>query len=130
MKDDKHMINYELFRMRKLFNPLTLFYRNENLTYKQFKSYLNGLNVMSPGEDYYERVKKRFEQDNKNTVVINIESKEHQTNTISASPAVIEALPSQEKQIDLEKDVTPQLETSAPVKIKTKKRRKAKKNED
>jgi hypothetical protein len=53
-------ISYELFRNRKKFNPLTLFYNNNELTYEQFKEYFLKINVESPSFEYYEKVKSKF----------------------------------------------------------------------
>jgi hypothetical protein len=53
-------ISYELFRNRKKFNPLTLFYNNNELTYEQFKEYFLKRNVDSPNFEYYEKVKSKF----------------------------------------------------------------------
>ena len=56
----KSNISYNLFRNRKKFNPLSLFYKNKDLTYKEFKEYFNSRHVTSPDEDYYNRVKNAF----------------------------------------------------------------------
>jgi hypothetical protein len=56
----KSNISYNLFRNRKKFNPLILFYQNKEITYEEFKEYLNSRHVESPGEDYFNRVKHTF----------------------------------------------------------------------
>src|SRR5210317_1193789 len=56
----KSNISYNLFRNRRKFNPLSLFYKNKDLTYEEFKEYFNSRHVTSPDEDYYNRVKKAF----------------------------------------------------------------------
>ena len=56
----KSYINYDLFRVRRQFNPLILFYQNNDLTYTEFEKYFNDKNVESPGVEYYNRVKARF----------------------------------------------------------------------
>ena len=56
----KSNISYNLFRNRKKFNPLILFYQNKDLTYQEFKEYFNSRHVESPDEDYFNRVKNTF----------------------------------------------------------------------
>jgi len=56
----KSNISYNLFRNRRKFNPLSLFYKNKDLTYEEFKEYFNSRHVTSPDEDYYNRVKQTF----------------------------------------------------------------------
>lgn len=129
MTSEKYMINYDLFRMRKMFNPLTLFYRNKNLTYKEFKSYLNRLNVKSPGEAYYLRVKKRFDEENSNVVVASTKP-ENQSSMSENTEVIVQALEeTQQKQPAESSKET--LEDKEVTKTKqTRKRKKAKKNED
>jgi len=76
----KTYMSYDLFRSRRKFNPLTLFYSNSNITYSEFEQFFNNKNVASPGVDYYNRVKAKFEEDkrleeqaNKKDVVIDVE---------------------------------------------------------
>lgn len=56
----KSNISYSLFRNRKKFNPLILFYQNKEITYGEFKEYFNSRHVESPDEDYFNRVKHTF----------------------------------------------------------------------
>ena len=73
-------MSYDLFRSRRKFNPLTLFYSNSNITYSEFEQFFNNKNVASPGVDYYNRVKAKFEEDKmleeqskKEDIVIDVE---------------------------------------------------------
>lgn len=64
------LINYEVFRQRKKFDPLILFKKNPNLTYNDFKEFLNNRLVEAPDVSYYKRVKKAFEKtQNENNVI-------------------------------------------------------------
>jgi hypothetical protein len=72
----KSYIKYELFRMRRKFNPLTLFYGNSELTYTQFKEYFDKKSVESPDILYYNRVKQRFiekQKEESNIIEISLE---------------------------------------------------------
>jgi hypothetical protein len=73
----KSNISYNLFRNRKKFNPLILFYQNKDLTYQEFKEYFNSRHVESPDEDYFNRVKHTFfEKTTLETKVIEAEAVE------------------------------------------------------
>jgi len=56
----KSYISYDLFRSRKKFNPLSLFARNNNITYEEFELFLNNKNVESPDIEYFNRVKEKY----------------------------------------------------------------------
>jgi len=56
----KSLINYKLFQNRKRFNPISLFNRKKDLTYKEFVEFLESKMVDTPGIEYYERVKQEF----------------------------------------------------------------------
>ena len=56
----KNLINYKLFQNRKKFNPISLFNKKKDLTYKEFVEFLELKMVDTPGVEYYERVKKEF----------------------------------------------------------------------
>lgn len=66
----KSNISYNLFRNRKNFNPLVLFYQNKDLTYQEFKEYFNSRYVTSPDIEYYNRVKQAFLEKTKVTTKI------------------------------------------------------------
>ena len=55
-------IKYSIFQSRRKFNPLSLFFKNKDLTYDQFVDFLRSKMVESPGEEYFQRVKSRFEE--------------------------------------------------------------------
>jgi len=55
-------IKYSIFQSRRKFNPLSLFFNNKDLTYDQFVDFLRSKMVESPGEEYFQRVKSRFEE--------------------------------------------------------------------
>lgn len=57
------LIKYEVFQQRKQFNPLILFKRNPNLTYTDFKEFLNSRLVEEPDVSYFNRVKKVFDEE-------------------------------------------------------------------
>jgi hypothetical protein len=57
----KQLIKYSLFQKRRKFNPIILFRNNPALSYEEFVSFLERKTVESPGEEYYNRVKKTFE---------------------------------------------------------------------
>jgi len=57
----KQLIKYPLFQKRRKFNPIILFRNNPQLSYEEFVSFLERKTVESPGEEYYNRVKKTFE---------------------------------------------------------------------
>ena len=59
------LIKYKLFRERRSFDPVLLFKENNNLSYEEFKSILEKKGSMSPGESYFQRVKKHFEENHK-----------------------------------------------------------------
>ena len=98
----KSYIKYDLFRSRRNFNPIVLFYKNNDMTYKEFEKYFNDKNVESPGFEYYNRVKTRF-----------LEKKEEQDNIIEVKQ--------EDVSIDIVKEVKP---------VKKRKKRKNKKNEN
>ena len=56
----KSLINYKLFQNRKKFNPISLFNKKKDLTYKEFVEFLESKMVDTPGIEYYERVKQEF----------------------------------------------------------------------
>ena len=56
----KSLINYKLFQNRKKFNPISLFNKKKDLTYKEFVEFLESKMVDTPGVEYYERVKQEF----------------------------------------------------------------------
>ena len=60
-----NLINYELFRQRKKFNPIRLFERNENLTYEIFCNFFESRFVIPPDTKYFLRVKEEFEKNKK-----------------------------------------------------------------
>ncbi len=94
-------INYDLFRTRKNFKPLTLFNRNPRLTFEEFEDFFDQRMVESPGKDYYLRVKSHYEKINAPT----IEIKEEVSLEESVEPEV------KEKKV-LEEKVEPQIEES------------------
>lgn len=61
-----NLINYEIFRQRKKFNPLKLFERNENLTYEMFCNFFESRFVIPPDNKYFLRVKEEFEKNKVN----------------------------------------------------------------
>ena len=67
-------INYDLFRIRKNFKPLSLFNRNPKLTFKEFEEFFEQRMVESPGKDYYLRVKSHYEKVNAPTIEIKEDS--------------------------------------------------------
>lgn len=69
-----NLINYEIFRQRKNFNPIKLFERNEKLTYEMFCNFFESRFVVPPDTQYYLRVKKAFEE--------NKHLKEHQSSEL------------------------------------------------
>jgi len=103
----KNYIKYDLFRIRRKFNPLTLFYGNSDLTYDQFKDYFDKKSVVSPDVLYYNRVKKRF-----------LEKQKEESKIIEVSI---------EDDTNLNNDL---VEKEKPKKNKKSLKRKAKKNED
>jgi len=110
-------IKYSLFKSRKNFNPLSLFYKNHNLTYKDFVSFLHSRNVESPGEDYYKKVKIDFDLKTKSKK----ENKEFQDIKETISITDNDVIEEQKNVIDEE----PVIEE---IKIKSKKRKKNEKN--
>ncbi len=77
----KSLIKYSLFQSRKKFNPLSLFHKNNNLTYEEFVMFLENKAVQSPGIKYFNKVKDSFKQ-NKDTnhTTISTEEKELKKN--------------------------------------------------
>ena len=67
-------INYDLFRIRKNFKPLSLFNRNPKLTFEEFEEFFEQRMVVSPGKDYYLRVKSHYEKINTPTIEIKEDS--------------------------------------------------------
>ncbi len=67
-------INYDLFRIRKNFKPLSLFNRNPKLTFEEFEDFFDQRMVKSPGKDYYLRVKSHYEKINAPTIEIKEDS--------------------------------------------------------
>ena len=57
---NKSLINYKLFQSRKKFNPISLFYKKQDLNYKEFVEFLKSKMVDTPGIEYFERVKQEF----------------------------------------------------------------------
>ena len=57
---NKSLINYKLFQRRKKFNPISLFYKKQDLNYKEFVEFLKSKMVDTPGIEYFERVKQEF----------------------------------------------------------------------
>jgi len=61
----KGLINYFLFQRRRKFNPLNLFKKNNKLTYEEFVSFLNKKMIDSPGKEYFDKLKEKFDSLNK-----------------------------------------------------------------
>ena len=57
---NKSLINYKLFQSRKKFNPVSLFYKKQDLNYEEFVEFLESKMVDTPGIEYFERVKQEF----------------------------------------------------------------------
>ncbi len=57
---NKSLINYKLFQSRKKFNPISLFYKKQDLNYKEFVEFLESKMVDTPGIEYFERVRQEF----------------------------------------------------------------------
>lgn len=72
----KSYISYNLFRNRTKFNPLSLFFSNNNISYEEFKEYFNSRDIESPDVEYYNRVKDRFKETLKNETTDNVVIKE------------------------------------------------------
>ena len=73
---EENYINYNLFKSRTGFNPLKFFEKNKNISYEDFKSYLNARKAKSPGKDYYDRaikhVNKELEADKEEKTTLEI----------------------------------------------------------
>jgi hypothetical protein len=89
------LINYELFRQRKNFNPLSLFYKNEDFSYQDFVNFFISRSVNPPDLNYYNRVKKAFEE-NQNKKV-DLEKKNKNTVEIKEIVSLEKELPEEEK---------------------------------
>lgn len=86
---NKNYIKYELFRMRRKFNPLSLFYKNNELTYEQFKEYFDEKSVDAPDILYYNRVKQRFlekQKEESKIIEIPLENVELQKESVKDKP--------------------------------------------
>ena len=82
----KSYISYNLFRNRTKFNPLSLFYNNNELTYEQFKEYFDEKSVEAPDILYYNRVKDKFLEINRKTENINTVIEKEESDSIDKSP--------------------------------------------
>ena len=104
-------INYDLFRIRKNFKPLSLFNRNPKLTFEEFEDFFDQRMVESPGKDYYLRVKSHYEKVNAPTIEIKEDSVSEVTEEVvevkleESSEAVTLTLP------PTENSLTPQKKT-------------------
>lgn len=112
------LIKYEIFQQRKQFNPLILFKRNPDLTYTDFKEFLNSRLVEEPDVSYFNRVKKAFDE-------------EQQTNKVESIKDITEIISTQENNSPLKTEDS--LTETNPAELsstenKTKRRRK--KNQD
>jgi hypothetical protein len=68
----KSYISYNLFRNRTKFNPLSLFFSNNDISYEEFKIYFNSKDIESPDFEYYNRVKDKFEASNIKNTELNV----------------------------------------------------------
>ena len=78
----KSYISYSLFRNRTKFNPLSLFFIDNNISYEEFKEYFNTRDIESPNVEYYNRVKDKFKEtsDNKTKDNISVEEEKKEEN--------------------------------------------------
>lgn len=113
---EDNFIDYNLFRSRTGFDPLSFFKRNKNISYEEFKTFLNSKKVKSPGKDYYNRAIQH----------VNVEVKKVQE-TLKPEDLNVTKVIVEETEI---KEVTKEVEVKPKKQTTTRRRRRKKKTNE
>jgi len=119
-----NLINYEIFRQRKNFNPLRLFERNEKLTYEMFCNFFESRLVIPPDIKYFLRVKEEFEKNKVTCEHVQL-TKDHTTEVAEVNEPIPEATTEKET---ISESSEEHIEKELPTKTPSKRRKSRRKN--